>query len=446
MAALPFAAPVPSGNWQALTELLVSPVTGILRSIIVSPHCSDEPSMLCPMAELGNFERLPGMGAIDPTGGCGFTTGESVARILFETVERYCGAFVDHSRMAWGKALPQDYLYAGNYPLYADHQYEQKNWPFRRLTEQSEIWWTEGRSLVTHRPVWVPAVFTHVPYRASSQEEWLGPSVSTGMAASWSWEDAVLNAVLELCERDAFTMMWMNRLSMPRIAVSPNSPFGKQLARALGKGGAQVEFVNITNDLGIPTVLAVFRYTYMGRPVVTLGASTKLDPEQACRKAFAEAADGYGRIVSQIENLGSSWQPAEDYSNITDWTWHGLAYADSRLQKLMDFVTASEHVQPLESFPTLEHSQGGTSRLQWTLNRLRQHFKEIAVVDLTTREFAELGVHAVKAFIPEAVPLHPDHRYPWLGHSRLYEVPVQLGYRQQAATPHTLNTDPHPFA
>jgi len=62
------------------------------------------------------------------------------------------------------------------------------------------------------------------------------------------------------------------------------------------------------------------------------------------------------------------------------------------------------------------------------------------------RDEAELGLHVVKVFVPGAVPLHPDHRYPWLGHRRLYDVPVSLGWRGDRAAPEELNPMPHPFA
>ena len=46
----------------------------------------------------------------------------------------------------------------------------------------------------------------------------------------------------------------------------------------------------------------------------------------------------------------------------------------------------------------------------------------------------------------DLVPVNPDHRFPWLGHSRLYQVPVRLGYLERAADPAELNPLPHPFS
>src|ERR1700693_593355 len=85
--------PASVGDLRELEALLVSPVTGILRRMILSPRASDEIGILSQAGELADFGKLPGMGPIDPTGGSGFNTSESLARLLFENVERCCGAF-----------------------------------------------------------------------------------------------------------------------------------------------------------------------------------------------------------------------------------------------------------------------------------------------------------------------------------------------------------------
>jgi ribosomal protein S12 methylthiotransferase accessory factor len=97
-------------------------------------------------------------------------------------------------------------------------------------------------------------------------------------------------------------------------------------------------------------------------------------------------------------------------------------------------MTASGVEQPIETLPF--HAGGNVrSQLDNLLTRLGAQFSEIAMVDLTTREFAGLGVSAVKVVVPQAAPLHPDHRFPWLGNNRLCQ--------DRAGT---LNRFPHPFS
>ncbi|MGO9232206.1 MAG: YcaO-like family protein [Bryobacteraceae bacterium] len=422
-----------------LVGLLVSPKTGLIRRITMAPLAGGEIPLFYPVADLPDFGRLPGLATIDATGGAAFSAGDSVARILFETVERYCGAFIDYSRMIRSQPVSDDFLHGASFPLFADWQYQQPGWPFRPLEAGSTIWWTEARSLFTGHRRLVPSVFVHVPYRTTHAGECLGPSVSTGMAAGWSWEEACLSGLLEVCERDAFTIMWMNSLAMPRILVGEDSALDRDLKRLLANTGAQVWFVNVTSDLRIPTVMAVLRHHYLGQPVLTVGAAARVRFEAACYKALAEAANGYARVVSELDARGR-WQPAPGFTDVTDFAYHSLVYAAPEHQAALDFMLASEVHRPIEEIEP-DAPPDAAGRLRHVLALLSGHFREIVAVDLTTREFASLGLYAVKVMIPEAVPLHPDHRYPWLGHRRLYEVPARLGYETGK-----LNQSPHPFS
>ena len=422
-----------------LAGLLLSPKTGLIRRITMAPLAGGEIPLFYPLADLPAYERLDGLAAIEATGGAAPSAADSVARVLFETVERYCAAFVDYACLVRSQPVSDDFLHGPDFPLFADWQYRQPGWPFRPLELHSTIWWDQARSLFTGRRRLVPSVFVHVPYRASNADECLGPSVSTGAAAGWSWEEACLSGLLEVCERDAFTIMWMNSLAMPRIAVRPDSLLGRELERLLAGTGARISFVNLTNNLRIPTVLAVLRHRCLGQPIVTVGAAARMRFQDACRKAFAEAANGYARVVSELDAHGP-WRPAAGFVDVTDFARHSLVYTVPEHQPALDFMLASPVEQPIEQLES-DTPPDAPGQLRHALALLRENFQEIVAVDLTTQEFASLGLHAVKVVIPEAVPLHPDHRYPWLGHRRLHEVPRVLGYESGK-----INQFPHPFS
>jgi ribosomal protein S12 methylthiotransferase accessory factor len=213
----------------------------------------------------------------------------------------------------------------------------------------------------------------------------------------------------------------------------------------LGPIGGKAEFVDITNDLEMPTALALLSYPYMGRTIHTLGAATRLDLESACRKAFSEAANDYARLVSELDALGGRWTHREDFSDITDFRRHSLLYTDPTMQHCLEFLTGSEETRTLATRPRPD-LRSAREKLDSVVARLRQHFEEIVAIDLTTAEFEDLGVSVVKAIVPGAVPLHSDHRAPFLGHSRLYSAPARLGYRAFPSTAAELNPLPHPFA
>lgn len=434
------------GDAGALARRLVSNRTGVLASLSLFPRDAGDVRAFHIAVETPRYSRMVGGGDIEGTGGSHYDLAGAHLRGLFEGIERYCGGFSDDNQLLLARADeggPYPFLHGEALPLYADVQYRQPGFPFRPLTAASRIHWREARSLVTGALWYVPASLVPVPYQPRTDDENLGPTTSIGMAAADSWARAVLTGLFEICEREAFAIMWLNRLTMPRVRVPPGSALGEELRRLLGPE-SRLTFVDITSDLGIPTALAVLERPLHGRPLVTMGASAKTTRAAACRKAALEALGCYARVRQEYFGVNPApWVPAEDFSNVDDYTKHSLLYVDPRLHGELAFITAGQEVD-------LEDEDEGTSTppeelLRYT-RRVAERAGEVLVVTLTTPEIAALGGHVVKVVVPQAVPLNPHHLHPPLGHRRLYQVPRLLGYRATDSTPAELNLKvPHPF-
>lgn len=437
---------VARGDVAALARLLVGTKVGLFSRLQVLPHHAGDIPLAHVTAAVPHYERLTGGGDIPGGGASHADVSGSAARALMESIERYCAAFVDVHRLVLSKPMPHGpFLFGAALPLYAPWQYERPGWPYRPLTLDSEIRWVDGRSLITGRRWLVPAGLVHVPYDYSAEAERLGPSTSTGMACAWSQTEAALTGLLEVCERDAFAIAWLNRLSMPRLRVPPDSALGKKVERLRADSPARVTFVNLTNDLRVPVVMAVQDKPWGSQRLVTVGLAARPTLEQAAEKAFLEAASEYCRLRDELAKPGPRWQPAPEWRNVSDYPWHSLVYADPALQGELEFLVAS----PVEQTLDQEVNQHGSpSELLLLYSQLLARLDmDAIVVSLTTRDVACLGVHVVKVMVPRAVPLNPHHLAPWLGHSRVYRVPRLLGYRETDSTPDELNLAyPHPFA
>jgi ribosomal protein S12 methylthiotransferase accessory factor len=432
---------------SAVARAAVDRRTGIVRKLLATPRAADDPALAHVEARLGDFARLPGAGAITETGGSGAAPAGAWTSGLFETLERYAAAFVDRRRLVHARPTPGGpFLYGDRFPLYADFQYASGGLPFRPLTDRSEIWWAEGRSLVTGATCFVPAAFVFVPYHGTSEDEWLGPGTSTGMAAGATWAAACASGLLEVCERDAFMITWLNRLSRPRLRVPPGSPLGRRVASVLARRRGRVVFVDLATDLRVPTVLAALETRLFGRPVRTFGAASRPTYAAAAEKALLEACSDLMRLQIVLDGPDRGWRPAPDFSNVNDFGAHSQAYLDPRLQPVLDFLTAGPEERDLGGPDELAEA-GADATLLALVKRFAAAGLDPVAVTLTTRDLAELGVEVVKTIAPGAVPLPPDHRWQWLGHRRVYEVPRRIGARDRDATPEDLLLDhPHPFA
>jgi ribosomal protein S12 methylthiotransferase accessory factor len=435
----------PGVDVAALVAALVDRKTGAIARLEVLPRTGDQLRLAHLLARVPDLDRVPSAGAIaDPCGGRQ-TLAAAVRQVVLECVERSCAAVTNRRTLVYARPSGDGaFLDGTRLPLYAAAQYAAPGFPFRPLTPASRIWWAEGRSLVTGRPVFVPAALVFIPYPCASEDEWLGPGTSTGMACDGTWTRAAVNGLLEVIERDAFAITWLGRLSRRRLAVPPASPLGRELARIASAHRGQVTFVDITTDVPIPTVLAVLDARVRGERVVTVGAACRPDAVEAARKALSEAVCDHLRIRDELDRGEPRFRPAPDFANVTDWRWHSLVYLDPALQPALDFLTASPDSIPIDAVPSAPADDGAL--LAAAVRELARLGEDVIVVDLTTRDAAALGLHAVKVFVPGAVPLPPDHRYQPLAHRRLYEVPRRLGLATAETRVEDLNPYPHPFA
>jgi ribosomal protein S12 methylthiotransferase accessory factor len=392
-----------------------------------------------------NGEVMPGGGAIDPPGGSGLDLEEAFLSCLFESIERYCASFI-RPELVWFARADGDprFLTSDRMPLFSPGQYSSTGFPFRPITGDSMVRWVEARSLTSGATACYPAVYLFIPFRLAAADELAGPSLSTGLAAGRSVAEACLGGLLEVAERDAFMITWLNRLVGPRLVAGPETSLGQTVARICAANpGSRMTFVDISNDLQIPVVACVFESPWRGRRIVSVGAAARLHHTPAARKAMLEAAMGYQRLTDSLET-GPDWRPAPDFSDVQDFTRHALVYAAPELQPELAFLTSSPVERPLVEPPEPLSAGDGLAE---ALARFAAAGEEAFAVRLTTNEAREAGVEVMKVIVPGAVPMNADHRFPFLGPERLYTVPARLGQRARRSAASELNLRvPHPFA
>ena len=429
---------------------LVSPRTGIVAALRPLPRRGAESGLWRMTASTPDYGRLPGLSSVSTPGGTGFDREGAALPAVFEAVERYCGAFVDPAREVFRAAGGDDRFLCGDaLPLYSARQHAAPGFPFRPLDAAAEVHWTPARALAGGAERWVPSLTVHVPYQPRPGEALHTLSTSTGMACGATPAAAALSGLLEVAERDAFMIMWLNRLSMPRLRVDPASRLGRELgALRATMGPHELHFVDLTGDIDIPVVLCLLERPLGGGagPAVTVGASANPCAEVAARKAAFEALGQYLRLV-EIHAAGApAFCPAADFGNVDSFELHNLVYTDPGAAAALRFITASPIERALPAAPTCA-ARDPAAALADCVARFRARGLDPLCVDLTTRDVRELGLAALKIIVPGAVAMAGHHRYPLLGSPRLYRIACELGHRARPATHDDLNLDwPHPFA
>src|SRR5262249_809476 len=124
-------------------------------------------------------------------------------------------------------------------------------------------------------------------------------SITTGLASHSTREEATINALCEVIERDAFTISWQARLAIPHIDLGSLGAENRELVDRFTHAGAEVRLFNLTLEHRVPTILATLRSPSSAMPALVFAAAAELDPQLAVTKSLEELElmRAFGRFV-----------------------------------------------------------------------------------------------------------------------------------------------------
>jgi ribosomal protein S12 methylthiotransferase accessory factor len=424
----------------------VSDRVGVISEVVFIETTPEEPAVYWARSYPAEFGSLAGRTALNAGNATSIDPNRAIMKAVGETIERYCSAFYDDQEMILGtyedvsgKALvPEDFA------LFSALQYSRPNFPFTAFTRRTPVRWVSGHSLLDDCAKWVPASFVYIPYNRAPDEPPLKDLISTGLACGPTYASALLKALGEAVERDAYMIVWQNRLPRPHIDLeSVDDPLIRRFVRVLQRLAIRFHAVLLTLDIPIPVILVVMT-RFDGPPWTIVASGADLSPRHALLLALEEAClalIGMGRFVAVTRD----YRPAADYSDVTTLTRHGLAHAvDPRLRSSIAFLTQPTEVVRLEDLRDVATGNPVVD-LKRMLDEIRPFVTDVVGVDVTTPDVDEVGFKVVRVIVPDLQPMDINHRYRHLGGRRLYEIPRKLGLVSRPRDESQLNAEPHPF-
>lgn len=371
--------------------------------------------------------------------GSGFSPSQAKIRALMEFVERYSNMLPDESRFIWTtyNDVKKKSINPIELGVYDDKQYQKKGFACSRFSPNSNIPWVEGQDLYSGKSVLVCADFVYYP---AVREKPLVIETSNGAASHYDIVQAILNGLYEVIERDAFLIMWLNRLSMPILELK-NLSFGfEESIKLINEFGMTVKLVDLTNDTNIPTVMAVCYNSADKYPQLVVGAGSHIEPEKAVQKALFEIEM---LLLDYLENPVT--EKITDTDQIYDPMDHAIFYMNPGMRKYWDFMISGKKKSELSSLSTrpLENNH---KLLTQIVERLHTLNHRVIWVNITPSDIERMDLKVVKVFITGFQPLYfrNDRR---LSRERLYKVPARLGYMDRRERK-TLELNPalHPLS
>ena len=424
---------------------LISKRTGIISTVEFENLASGEPSLYFARTNPSNSIALNGMETMNYGDAASIDPKRALMKAIGESIERYCPAHFNYEDFVFStfKDLDCEATHPSDFALFSDKQYSEPNFPFTPMTESTPMHWVSAYSLSKEQPVMVPASCVYIPYFFNrSDEPRTHNPVSTGLACGSNLAPAIYKAILEVIERDAFMIMWQNQLPCPRIDLSTvQDPFNRSILNELERLPVECHAHFISTDNGVPVIVVILRNTTGQPPHTVIGMSADLNPVKALMLALEEVSLswlGMGRYCLTKKD----YQPSKDYKDANDLIRHALVHAmDPDLGKSWEFLRSSTEIISMQDIQN-ENADKTVDNIQTLVNKLKGN---VIVKDLTTVDVEDVGFKVVRAVVPGMQHLDVSHEFRYLGGTRLYEVPHQMGLRDQPLTEEEVNPYPHMF-
>jgi ribosomal protein S12 methylthiotransferase accessory factor len=425
----------------------VSPFTGIVHAVEECLAATSDPPLFQAACEVDGGAGLLGapLDHLTGIGGTGRTRREAASAAVGEALERYSATYVPTDRLVTASAaeLGDAAVAPERFALFSERQYAQPGFAFRRFDADTRVRWIEGRELSRERPAFLPAELVYLGRATTGDARPVAYSTSSGLACADDEGDAVAAGLFEILERDAFMIVWKNRLSLPLLDISGAGAFDGSASGPFDRTGLDFAAIDLSPFHRLPSVLGVVRAPAGFPGALGVGAAAAPTVEQAWSKALAEAfasrsAAAKLALLHPDRDLGPHGEHVRSFED------HILFYADHGRAAVAGFLgtssdrTAACSVAPLEG-------NGSPDRIDALCRRIEAAGSSVYAVDVTSPDVGALGLVVVRVIAPELCALDVPHASRFLGGHRLYEAPVRLGLRSEALDELELNPDPHPF-
>lgn len=439
-------------RWEQLRVVIDSEV-GIIKQLLPGILAPGDPPIFSYAGVMANTKAYGSQQCNQRNGGAGFSDIQAKVSAVGECLERYCAAFYEPNKLVFAswKDLGKEAVHPSEWCLFNQKQYKlfkSLGYNYEPFTETTKVRWIKGWSLTKEQPKFVPSQMVYIPYRRIEKEAIISPSISTGMAFGCSWTEALCYGLYEHFERDAFSLWWLWRLSVPNIDIN-NSDI-KRLCKLFSPIISKIWIKYLTLDFKIH-VIGVFGLgkikTTSGerKTTIIMGSSARLNPINALYKTFLEmgqAAPFYRHLLDR--NPAKKFE--DDLKNLWDFDDHPyywLMNTDKIISKLK-FLNNGVQIR-MESLSNLDKGNN-LDNVNYMLGLLKEKNLEAIAVDLTTPDVESIGGKVCKVLIPSFQPLEGAHLLRHLGGERLLNVPVQLGFFPETPGFSCLNPLPHPSA
>ena len=321
----------------------------------------------------------------------------------------------------------------------------------------SEFRWVGTTELPSQRRIWAPLQwfsFSHIQQYIHKNgtrkgkkdpEPMLSVPITTGFAAGQNRTDATFRGLLEVIERDAFMIYWLNQ--MPAKRIDPAS-FGErrfdELIKISKQYNLEVHLLYLQTDMPAHTICSVVIDRSGVGPALIIGAKSGLELSDTAFGALGETLAQRSLYRGMMTGRKDEEVP-EDILKI-DHVGRMLYWFDlSRLKDIEVFIGGK--LVSAEDLPTYEYTNSIAENLSKLLKAFTEKGYQVFSRELLSKKLIDLteGLSVVAVRVPQMQTLYLEESLRSIGGDRLRSIPKMLGYDVSDAEEDPFCKEPHPF-
>ena len=354
------------------------------------------------------------------SGGLGIneTIKDAMIGCLAEALERYCMSFIPQDEVIFANidSLNKDKL-PKSFFTYNNKQYK-NNCKFSNPKKES-IHWTKIFSVDNDKNyIFWPASLIYLPFEISKP---VAENTSTGMAAGITINDCIESGLLELLERDALMINFLQRLNPPEVILDSITGKNKSFIKMISKEYS-IKIYKLYSDINVPIYFSLIWKKQKNKVHFGIGASASFNSDYAINKSLKECLFTffYSKNIMDLK--------VNNPNEINKLYEHFLYYQGKNFEKL---IFNSEKIE-------YKHEETNIHNI---LKELKNVGINVYYKNLTTDDIKETKIKVVKVIAPGLIDLNKSHILPRLGATRFWSVPKRLGLSYSKK----LSEEPHPF-
>lgn len=266
-----------------------------------------------------------------------------------------------------------------------------RNYPIK-YSDNLQLEWVGARKLIDLSHVWIPANSVFFVYSPKNKCKEFIPQDTTGLASGMEIEDAILQGIQEIIERDAYAIYFRGNFIPYSIDINTiKDPTIRKIIRILDEHNIEVNLQYLKTNINSYVIHCITYDRDRKFPVYTHGAGASLNPCIAIIRAITECVQ---LRVSQIKiyNNKSLFIDDKEYAPYISWG-EGKKFALSKLLEGTESIS-------LNNMPNLER-KSVLDDINCLVESLHDIGYEVYVSNLSR---SDNGIKTVRVVIPGLQP------------------------------------------